>query len=187
MSLRALRYHEQRLLRRVDFVNWKTDDSLRENAILRRYHIQHRWHLQAYNRIVGAVRKLISRIKRLPADDPVRIDITEQLVRRLYSLGIITRDSNSTLAEAERITASAIARRRLAIVLVRQRMANSPKDAVKIIETGNVRVGTDTITDPAFIVTRSMADYVKWTDKSAIKTKIGAFRDELDDFDMLRP
>ena len=40
--VRKLKYHEQKLLRKVDFLNWKVDNNLSEVKILRRYCIQKR-------------------------------------------------------------------------------------------------------------------------------------------------
>ena len=40
------------------------------------------------------------------------------------------------------------------MVMVRARMAETTKAAVTFIEQGHVRVGPDTIRDPAFLVTR---------------------------------
>lgn len=40
--VRKLKFHEQKLLKKVDFITWKVDDSSRENKILRRFHIQKR-------------------------------------------------------------------------------------------------------------------------------------------------
>lgn len=40
--VRKLKYHEQKLLKKVDFVSWKTDSNIREVRILRKYHIQKR-------------------------------------------------------------------------------------------------------------------------------------------------
>ena len=40
--VRKLKYHEQKLLKKVDFISWKTDANIREVKILRRYHIQRR-------------------------------------------------------------------------------------------------------------------------------------------------
>jgi len=39
MSMRKLKFHEQKLLKKVDFLNWKKDGSVRENGVIRRYHI----------------------------------------------------------------------------------------------------------------------------------------------------
>jgi U3 small nucleolar ribonucleoprotein protein IMP3 len=40
--MRELKYHENKLLKKVDFLNWKNEDNLREIAILRRYYVQNR-------------------------------------------------------------------------------------------------------------------------------------------------
>jgi hypothetical protein len=53
------------------------------------------------------------------------------------------------------------------------------------IEQGHVRCGTDVVTDPAFLVTRNMEDFVTWVDSSKIKRNILKYRDKLDDFDLL--
>jgi U3 small nucleolar ribonucleoprotein protein IMP3 len=42
MSLRKLKHHEKKLLKKVDFLQWKKEDGLREISILRRYHVQDR-------------------------------------------------------------------------------------------------------------------------------------------------
>lgn len=57
--------------------------------------------------------------------------------------------------------------------------------ATKIIEQGHVRLGTETITDTAFLVWRSMEDFVTWVDGSKIKRNILQYREKLDDFDLL--
>lgn len=53
MSMRKLKFHEEKLLKKVDFLNWKKDDSAKENAVLRRYHVQDRNDYVRYNRLVG--------------------------------------------------------------------------------------------------------------------------------------
>ena len=40
--VRKLKYHEKKLLKKVDFISWKSDKNLREVRILRLYHIQKR-------------------------------------------------------------------------------------------------------------------------------------------------
>lgn len=70
--------------------------------------------------------------------------------------------------------------------------------AVKFIEQGHVRVGPDTITDPAYLVTRygtarhpsngasthallprHMEDFVTWVDTSKLKRTIMRYNDEV--------
>lgn len=40
--MRQLKHHEQKLLRKVDFLQWKSDAGHREIAVMRRYHVQNR-------------------------------------------------------------------------------------------------------------------------------------------------
>ncbi len=51
---------------------------------------------------------------------------------------------------------------------------------------GHVRLGPETVTDPAFLVTRSMEDFVTWVDTSKIKRKVQRFNEALDDYDLLQ-
>jgi U3 small nucleolar ribonucleoprotein protein IMP3 len=51
---------------------------------------------------------------------------------------------------------------------------------------GHVRVGPETVTDPAFHVTRAQEDFVTWVDTSRIKRKVLAYNDKLDDYDLLQ-
>lgn len=40
--VRKLKYHEQKLLKKVDFISWKVDRNVREVQVLRRYRITKR-------------------------------------------------------------------------------------------------------------------------------------------------
>lgn len=64
------------------------------------------------------------------------------------------------------------------------RMAQNLKTAITFIEQGHVRVGPDIVTDPAFLVTRNMEDFVTWVDSSKIKQHVLNYNDERDDFDL---
>lgn len=59
------------------------------------------------------------------------------------------------------------------MVMVRLKMAESVREAATFVEQGHVRVGPNTVTDPAFHVTRNMEDFVTWVDTSKIKRKVG--------------
>ncbi len=69
-----------------------------------------------------------------------------------YSMGLIP--TKWSLDLAERVTASCFCRRRLPVVMVRSKMADSIKLATQFVEQGHVRVGPEVIKDPAFLVTR---------------------------------
>lgn len=40
--MRQLKHHEQKLLKKVDFLSWKSDAAGREVKVMRRYHVQER-------------------------------------------------------------------------------------------------------------------------------------------------
>ncbi|KEZ40702.1 U3 small nucleolar ribonucleoprotein IMP3 [Scedosporium apiospermum] len=181
--VRKLKYHEQKLLKKVDFVTYKKDEH-RDADVIRRYMIQKPEDYHKYNRICGSIRQLAHRLSLLPPDSAVRRKHEDLLLDKLYDMGILS--TKSKLSAVERaVTVSAFARRRLPVVMTRLRMAENVQAATKLIEQGHVRVGTDTITDPAYLVTRGMEDFVTWTVGSKIKKTIMKYRDELDDFELL--
>jgi U3 small nucleolar ribonucleoprotein protein IMP3 len=65
------------------------------------------------------------------------------------------------------------------------KFAETVREAVRFVEQGHVRVGPIVVTDPAFLVTRSMEDHVTWVDSSKIKRTVQKFNDKLDDYDLL--
>ena len=69
--------------------------------------------------------------------------------------------------------------------MTRLRMAENVPAAVKFVEQGHVRVGTEVVTDAAFLVTRNMEDWVTWVDGSKVRRNVLRYRDKLDDFDLL--
>lgn len=42
IMVRKLKFHEQKLLKKVDFINWQVDNNLHESKVLRKYHIRKR-------------------------------------------------------------------------------------------------------------------------------------------------
>ena len=181
--MRELKYHEKKLLRKVDLYSWKKEDNLRVAKLMRRYHIQNRDDYVSYTRICGMVTKLSSKIKTLKADDPFRIAITDQLLTKLHDLGIINKATS--LKNADDITASAICRRRLPVIMVRLKMAQTLKAAITFIESGQIRVGPHCVTDPAFLVSKNIEDYVTWVDSSKVRRTVQKYNDKLDDYDLL--
>lgn len=106
------------------------------------------------------------------------------MLEKLHDMGILATTSKLSAVE-HGVTVSAFCRRRLAVVMTRLRMAETVQAATKIIEQGHVRVGTETVTDPAFLVNKSLEDFVTWVDGSKIKRSILQYREKLDDFDLL--
>ncbi len=99
-------------------------------------------------------------------------------------MGILAQKTKMSDVE-NKVTVASLCRRRLPIIMTRLRMADTVPAAVKFIEQGHVRVGPEVVTDPAYMVTRNMEDFVTWVDTSKIKKTIMKYRDEIDDFDIL--
>ncbi|CAO3678660.1 unnamed protein product [Umbelopsis vinacea] len=175
--MRQLKHHEKKLLKKVDFLQWKKDDDVREirsfDAITSK----------SVKIITSNIKQLANRISLLDPRDPFRAQKEKALLDKLYAMGIIT--STAKFSDCNKVTVSAFCRRRLPIVMCRLKMSETVKEAVTFVEQGHVRVGPETITEPAFLVTRNMEDFVTWVDTSKIKRKILKYNDKLDDFDLL--
>ena len=180
--MRKLKYHESKLLKRVDFLNWSHENNLREVHVLRRYLIQDREDYHSYNKLVGLVTKLVTLLKKLDERDAVRVEVTDLLLDKLHGLGVIQK---KRLSACDRIAASALCRSRLPVVLVRLKLAETMREAVELVEQGHVRVGPEVVTDPAYLVTRGMEDYLTWVDTSKVRRHVLQYNEKLDDFDML--
>ncbi|OJJ50511.1 hypothetical protein ASPZODRAFT_11376 [Penicilliopsis zonata CBS 506.65] len=187
--VRQLKHHEKKLLRKVDFYSYKSDSSHREHTIRQRYHLQNDVDYKKYNALAGSLRQLAHKLSALdPDSDPLRKKVEAEVLEKLWRMGILkqNREQGAGLSRVEReVTVSAFCRRRLAVLMVRSGMVETIKAAVTFIEQGHVRVGTEVVTDPAFLVTRNMEDFVTWVDSSKIKRTIMRYRDKMDDFDLM--
>mmetsp|Transcript_3946 Transcript_3946/g.6937 ORF Transcript_3946/g.6937 Transcript_3946/m.6937 type:complete len:184 (+) Transcript_3946:140-691(+) len=181
--MRELKYHEKKLLRKVSLLDYKRENTLREIKVARRYHVENREDYIMYSRMVGHVSKLGARLEKLDHKDPFRIKMTEQLLEKLFTMGLIPRKKN--LEGATKMTVSAFCRRRLPVVLVRLKFAETLKAATAFVQQGQIRVGPEVVTDPAFLVTRYLEDYVQWVDSSKNRRHVMAYSDRLDDYDLL--
>lgn len=181
--MRKLKYHEYRLLRKSDFLQWKRERNQHEVKVVRRYHLGDPEHYYKYSKIVGEIKHLVHKILQLPSDDPIRVQRTEDLLTKLYDMGIVP--VKTGLDACAKVTVSAICRRRLPVVMMRLKFAENLKEATALIEQGHVRIGPDQVKDPAMLITRNMEDFITWVDTSKIKRKVSQFTDTLDDYDLL--
>lgn len=181
--MRKLKHHEQKLLKKVNFLQYKNEGNLRELQVMRRYHITDRDDYKKYNHLCGMITSIVTTLKKLDSKDDVRIDLTDKMLDKLYDMGVIS--TKKSLVQLEKLSTASFCRRRLAVVMVRLKMSETLREAVTFVEQGHVRVGPDTVTDPAYLVTRSMEDFVTWVDTSKIKRKVMKYSDKLDDFDLL--
>eukprot|EP00929_Paragymnodinium_shiwhaense_P058508 TRINITY_DN29294_c0_g1_i1.p1 TRINITY_DN29294_c0_g1~~TRINITY_DN29294_c0_g1_i1.p1 ORF type:complete len:184 (+),score=53.17 TRINITY_DN29294_c0_g1_i1:82-633(+) len=181
--MRQLKHHEKKLLRKVNFYDWKSDANVREVKVLRKYGIEDREDYTKYNKMAGHITKLVAQLRKMKADDEDRIKMTKILIEKIYSMGLI--DNPQSLEDCVNIPASSFCRRRLAVVLVKMKFAPRLKDAVEFVKTGHYRLGPDVVTNPAIFITRDMEDHLNWAEGSKMKRHVKEFNDQIDDFDLL--
>ncbi|CAF9936803.1 Small subunit (SSU) processome component [Imshaugia aleurites] len=182
--VRRLKHHEAKLLKKVDFTTYKSDSNHHAAAICRRYTIQDPNDYTKYNRICGSLRQLSHALSALSPTDPIRLQHEQLMLSKLHSMGILSHTTKPSDVE-RKVGVSRLARRRLGVVMTRLRMADNVSAAVKFVEQGHVRVGTEVVTDAAFLVTRNMEDFVTWVDGSKVRRNVLRYREKLDDFDLL--
>ena len=182
--MRKLKFHEQKLLKKVNLYSWKNESNHKETSVMRRYHIQGREDYSKYNNICGMVTKTVAKLKTLPPEDQYRIEKTQQLLQKLHEMGVISNTTN--LESVEKVSVSSFWRRRLPVVMVKLHMAQTIQRAVELVEQGHVKVGVDTITDPAFHVNRSMEDHITWVKTSKIRQKVLEYNGEYDDYEIMQ-
>lgn len=172
--MRKLKYHEKKILKKVDFVNWK--NNVKEVSIMRRYNIS-REEYHSYFKLSMEIKKVAQEIVDLK-DEATRVKLSEILIDKLYNMGLIkTRRIKKCLL----VDVKSFSRRRLPVFIVQSGMFNGPISvAVKYIEHGHVRIGPQVVRDPAAFVTLEQEDYITWDDK--FKKKIEEYRGEHDDY-----
>mmetsp|Transcript_6280 Transcript_6280/g.10361 ORF Transcript_6280/g.10361 Transcript_6280/m.10361 type:complete len:185 (-) Transcript_6280:149-703(-) len=182
MSMRKLKWHEEKLLKKVNFGYWQQDDNLQEWQTVQRYRIT-REEYWRYKRLASSCYKMVEEIKKLEQNDEYRVKTTQELLNKLYDMALIQEKKN--LNSMQKLSVSAFCRRRLPVVMVRLNMADNLKEAISLVQAGHVRVGTECVSDPAFLVSRSIEDFVSWCDNSKIKAHVQKFNEALDDYDLL--
>eukprot|EP00916_Digyalum_oweni_P014730 GHVL01024123.1.p1 GENE.GHVL01024123.1~~GHVL01024123.1.p1 ORF type:complete len:184 (+),score=19.93 GHVL01024123.1:33-584(+) len=181
--MRALKWHEQKLLKKVDFLNWKSDTNLRDNGILKKFRIDDREDLIKYSKLCKNIRELVDVLRKLKPEDEFRIECSKILLQKLYAMGVIN-DTNS-LESCERLGASSFCRRRFAVVVWNMKFCESLKQACTYVSHGHLAIGPDVCLNPATHISRNMEDYICWSRGSNIKRHIGQHNESLDDFEML--
>lgn len=182
--VRKLKYHEQKLLRRLESVSWEAaPGNLAEVRALRRYRVGRREDYARYKALAREVRAVARRLRDLsPGSAAFRARCAAALLEKLYALGLV--GSRRSLAVCERVSAASFCRRRLPCLLLKLRMAQNLRHAVTFVEQGHVRVGPEVVTDPALLVPRAMEDFVTWADASRLRLKVLDYNQERDDFDL---
>lgn len=192
VKLRPLKTHEQKLVKKVDFYNWKNENPEAERAVLRtiaKYGLRDRAEYGRYSRISRQINETVEELRQLPAEtqpEHYRVFQRDQLDRlavKLHEMGVL--DSPAELDTMRRIPVGRFCRRRLSFVLKMKDMAPTIQQAELFVLHGHVRVGPEVINDPAFLVTRTLEDFLTWSNTSNIKRTIAKYRGEEDDYELL--
>jgi U3 small nucleolar ribonucleoprotein protein IMP3 len=177
--MRKLKFHEQKLLKKVNFLEWKKTNTTREQLITSKYILKERDEYKKYNLIVGMIRKLSETLSRLKDSDPTKLLIAKKLINLLYEVGLI---NEKKLIECTKISVGSFCERRLPMVMVKRKMIKTFMHADEFVQHGHVRVGIKTVNDTSILISRGMEEYVTWVDSSKIKKKIDEFNEEQDDY-----
>lgn len=180
--VRKLKHHEKKLLKKVDFITWEVDNNIHEVKVLKKFFVQKREDYTKYNTISRDIRELARSIKDLNNNDPFRNECSAQLLEKLYIMGLIP--NKWDLSNCDMINASSFCKRRLPVLMVKLKMAETVKMATQLVEQGHVRVGVDCVTDPAYLVTRNLEDFITWVDSSKIRKHVLEYNNMRDDFDI---
>ena len=87
------------------------------------------------------MRKIAEKIAAIDAKHPFRTESSGLLLEKLYILGLIP--TKWDLEAASKVSASSFCRRRLPVVMVRNKMSENIKNASQLVEQGHVRIGTE--------------------------------------------
>lgn len=135
-----------------------------------------------YNKLSREIREVANKLTEVDPSDSFRTEMSSQLLEKLYVLGLIP--TKWDLNNVDKVSASSFCRRRLPVVMKRNNMSESIPNASKLVEHGHVRVGPEVVKDPAFLVTRTLEDFVTWVDGSAIQRHVLEYNDLRDDFEL---
>ncbi|KYR03170.1 U3 small nucleolar ribonucleoprotein [Tieghemostelium lacteum] len=180
--MRDLKYHEKKLLKKVNFVHYKKENPT-DLLIISRYGLSGKEEFSEYLKICAQLKKLLTAISELDDKDPVKHKLSGELAEKFYNMGII---DTPTPSELTKIGVSAFCRRRISTMLVRMKFAQNLPHAVSLLRHGHIRIGPEIVKDPALIVTRKFQDFMTWVDTSVMRKKVMEYKGELDDYDLMQ-
>ena len=113
---------------------------------------------------------MVAMLKKLDAEDPARIQMSEKLLEKCFRMGLIP--AKKSLTQCEQIAASCFARRWLPVVLVKNKFCETMREAVSFVEQRHIRVGPEVVTDPAFHVVRDMEVFITGSTRQKSSAKL---------------
>mmetsp|Transcript_3531 Transcript_3531/g.13506 ORF Transcript_3531/g.13506 Transcript_3531/m.13506 type:complete len:203 (-) Transcript_3531:640-1248(-) len=197
-KLRSLKPHERRIVKKVDFYNWKTEEKVTAKIAIinhiRNFGLSGHDEYYRYNDIRKKINECLldlygKRMNAASSDGELKGFLDSQidvLCDKLYAMGVL--DGKNEFKESftkHGIPIDRFLRRRLTFVMSNELgMGETVKKANRFIKDGHVKVGPKVITDPAFLVTRTLEDYVTWSQKSNIRKTVLKYNNMWDDYDV---
>ena len=86
---RKLKAHEQKLLKKTNFLKYREESKTNEDKVVRNYYLQNREDYKKYNKLTGEVTSLVHHLRYLGTGSKVRMQVTQQLLDKLYNMGVI--------------------------------------------------------------------------------------------------
>ncbi|KAL0489727.1 U3 small nucleolar ribonucleoprotein IMP3 [Acrasis kona] len=189
-KVRELKFHEQKLLKKVDFLNWKSDNIKEEYRVymlkmIHKYKLRDQKEFFNYQRIATITNEAVQSIRDLPDKEYLAFkkEQFELLSVKLYQMGVL--DSVDELDRLNKLTVGRFCRRRVSYLLKVMHFAETVTYANDYIRHGHVRIGPNVVNDPAFLVPRNLEDFITWTNDSSIKKTIKNFNEDYDAYEML--
>ncbi|KCZ77023.1 hypothetical protein H311_01973 [Anncaliia algerae PRA109] len=180
--MRKLKFHETRLLRKVNLTKWKSTNTEREQIVCGKYNITERDDYLKYNKLAGKIKKLALALAKLKDSDEFKVRVGKELINVCHSIGFI---KEKKLVDCSKITVSDICNRRLSVLLKKLKMVENIKDASIFTEHGHVKVGHRIINKPGQLISTIMEGFIRWCDDSKIKKTIDEFNNTNDNLDDL--
>jgi small subunit ribosomal protein S4 len=128
----------------------------REKELLKAYGLRRKREVWRAEAMLRKYRRLARRLA-AQADEKVRTEMMDRLVR----LGILKKGAG--LDDVLGLTVEDILARRLQTVLVRRKLANTPRHARQLIVHGHVRIGGRRVTHPGYLTLRAEENKIEVT------------------------
>lgn len=182
--MRKLKYHESRLLRKSSFTSWDPKISNLKTSyhqfLQSRYYINDFNTINTYSNLKNLIRKTSIKIAKLKNTNFKKQLLIKKLIKPIKDLKIIPKVNLESCFD---VKIEDICERRISNILVKNKMVENLRDAVKFVEQGHVSIGVKVVSDGNVLVSEEMEKYVRWSYGSKIKRKVDEFNEGVDDYD----
>ena len=153
----------QRKLYSKPMHHWDKERIEEENALMKEYGFKNKRELW---KMTSMLRKFKERAKQYVKEDPKNISLRKELIKKLYSLGLV--DLDAKIDDILGLPLKKILDRRIQTIVFKKGLALSIRQARQFIVHGAIMIGDRKITSPSYIVKRDEEDKVRINPKSKL-------------------